>query len=148
VGSLQQEFSDQQPALDYISNTYLPVRHQWANCFISQYENFGVRTNSPTETAHKDLKSYVITGSSDLYAVSKAVEEMIRNKARTYTEKVAEMETRTRYEYLRRDWLRTVSKEVGMKELDLMNRQRQKAYSVINGAGESLSWANRKLYFR
>ncbi|KAK3896995.1 hypothetical protein C8A05DRAFT_20153 [Staphylotrichum tortipilum] len=33
---LRQEFSEQQPALDYIANTYLPVRHQWANCFISQ----------------------------------------------------------------------------------------------------------------
>ena len=124
---LQQEFSDQQPALDYISNTYLPVRYQWANCFISQYENFGVRTNSPTETAHKDLKSYIVTGNSDLYAVSKAIEEMIQNKARTYTEKVAEMETRTRYEYLHCEWLGAVSKEVGTKALALMNRQHQKA---------------------
>ncbi|KAK3934654.1 hypothetical protein QBC46DRAFT_454036 [Diplogelasinospora grovesii] len=87
------------------------LNQNWANCFISQYENFSVRTNSLTETAHKDLKSYVITGNSNLYAVSKAIKEMIRNKARTYTEKVAEIKTRTRYEYLRRDWLRTVSKE-------------------------------------
>ncbi|KXH48535.1 hypothetical protein CNYM01_13049 [Colletotrichum nymphaeae SA-01] len=68
-------------------------------------------TNGPTETAHKDLKSYVINGNSDLYAVAQAIEEMLRNKSRTYTERVAAMESRTRYEYLRRDWLGTVSKE-------------------------------------
>ena len=49
-----------------------------------------------------------------------------RFKARTYTEKVAELETRTRYEYLHCDWLGAVS-EVGTKALVLMNRQHQKA---------------------
>ncbi|KAK1621428.1 hypothetical protein BDP81DRAFT_362582 [Colletotrichum phormii] len=114
---LLEEFADQDLALKYITDTYLPLRYQWANCFISQCENFGVRTNSPTETAHKDLKSYVINGNSDLYAVAQAIEEMLRNKARTYRERVAAMESRTRYEYLRRDWLETVSKEVGLKAL-------------------------------
>ncbi|KAI3527251.1 mutator-like element [Colletotrichum abscissum] len=52
---LQADLADQTLALSYLANTYIPLRHQWAQCFISEYENFGVRTNSPTETAHKDL---------------------------------------------------------------------------------------------
>ncbi|KAH9225554.1 hypothetical protein K456DRAFT_1309647 [Colletotrichum gloeosporioides 23] len=81
---LQEEFADREPTLDYLRSTYFPLRHQWAQCFISEYENYGVRTNSPTETAHKDLKSYVITGHSDLLGVSQAIDEMLRNKERTY----------------------------------------------------------------
>ncbi|KAK1635514.1 hypothetical protein BDP81DRAFT_321785 [Colletotrichum phormii] len=37
------------------------------------------------------------------------------------------MESRTRYEYLRRDWLETVSKEVGLKALELISAQHQRA---------------------
>jgi hypothetical protein len=110
---LQKEFDDQQPLLEYIRTTYIPLRYQWATCFISQYENFGVRTNSPTETAHKDIKSYVINGNTDLHSLSQALEEMIRNKSRSYTQSIAEQENKVRRRYLGQEWLGQVSKEVG-----------------------------------
>jgi hypothetical protein len=52
----------QNTILSYTSKEYMPWREQWAECFIRRYRNFGQRVNSPAETAHKDVKSYLITG--------------------------------------------------------------------------------------
>lgn len=112
---LQTEFSDQQRCLDYLRSTYLPYRHQWAQCYISEYENFGVRTNSPTETAHKDLKSYVVSGNTDLISLAKAINEMLSNKEMTYVNLCAAMEMRSRRDYLQQGWLNVVAKQVGYR---------------------------------
>jgi len=34
---LLEEFPDQEPIIEYLQTTYLPVRHQWANCHIKKY---------------------------------------------------------------------------------------------------------------
>ncbi|EGY23413.1 uncharacterized protein VDAG_04851 [Verticillium dahliae VdLs.17] len=128
---LQDEFKDQEAVLEYVIGTYMPYRHQWAHCYISQYTNFGVRTNSPTETAHKDIKSFVVNGNSDLFALANAVDQMLKNKQRTYTERIAEMETKTRRIYLGQDWLGTVSKEVGYHALGLLSKQRLIALTAL-----------------
>ncbi|KAH9093072.1 hypothetical protein Ae201684P_008736 [Aphanomyces euteiches] len=89
---LENDFLDQAPLLKYIHQTYLPVKHQWVQCYISQNENYGMRTNSPTETAHKEIKSYVINGTSDLFAVFAAVNEMLKNKENDYLQRTAAFE--------------------------------------------------------
>ncbi|KAK0367606.1 hypothetical protein CLIM01_15037 [Colletotrichum limetticola] len=94
---LQADVADQTLALSYLANTYIRLRHQWAQCFISEYENFG---------------SYVITGHADLYTVFRAIDEMLANKEREYVEATAIMESRTRREYLRQPWLGDVTKQI------------------------------------
>jgi hypothetical protein len=81
---LLEEFPDQEPIIEYLQTTYLPVRHQWANCYIKKYPNFGQRVTSPIESSNKDIKSYLIHGTSSLLHLSQAMEEMIDNKRRTY----------------------------------------------------------------
>ena len=51
-------FGTQQRAIiDYIISKYLSWGEQFLQYQIKRYRNFGQRTNSPTETAHKDVKS-------------------------------------------------------------------------------------------
>jgi hypothetical protein len=113
--TVQEKFKDQEAVLEYLTNTYMPYRHQWAHCYISQYTNFGVRTNSPTETAHKDIKSFVVNGNSDLFALATAIDQMLKNKQRTYMKRVLEMEAKTRREYLTQEWVGRYR-----KKLDIM----------------------------
>ncbi|KAJ4994735.1 hypothetical protein K4K48_012083 [Colletotrichum sp. SAR 10_66] len=101
---LQDEFTNQEPTLN-------------------EYKNYSVRTNSPTETAHKDLKSYIISGHSDLLSVSQAINEMLQNKEHTYSERVAKIEKRSRREYLSQPWLTEISKKLGCKALKLLTHQ-------------------------
>ncbi|KAK1712220.1 uncharacterized protein BDZ83DRAFT_757092 [Colletotrichum acutatum] len=134
-GVLQAEFADQTLALSYVANTYIPLRHQWTQCFISEYEKFDVRTNSPTGTAHKDLKSYIITGHADLYTVFGASDEMLANREKGYVEATAIIESRTRREYPRQPWLGDVTKQVGYKALDLMAYQHRIALTAEPSPG-------------
>lgn len=71
--------------LKYISNKYMGFRHQWAKCDIDYYRNFGQRVNSPVETAHKDVKSYLIVGTRDLLHLHTALTQMLKRKERDYT---------------------------------------------------------------
>ncbi|KAG7102246.1 PKS-NRPS hybrid synthetase like protein [Verticillium longisporum] len=41
-GNLCKEFDDQRAILRYLHGTYMPVRAQWARCFIRKYRNFGI----------------------------------------------------------------------------------------------------------
>jgi hypothetical protein len=59
--------------LQYISKEYMLWREQWACCFIKRYCNFGQRVNSPVETAHKDVKSFLLSGTSDLLHLHNAI---------------------------------------------------------------------------
>jgi hypothetical protein len=80
--------------LSYISREYMAWRLQWAKCFIDNYRNFGQRVNSPTETAHKDVKSFLVSGTGDLLALHQALEMMLEKKKRDYIQRAAEMNMR------------------------------------------------------
>jgi hypothetical protein len=76
--------STQNHILRYISKEYMPYREQWARCFIKRCRNFGQRVKSPVETAHKDVKSFLITGTSDLLHLHNAICPMLQKKERDY----------------------------------------------------------------
>ncbi|KJZ70946.1 hypothetical protein HIM_09650 [Hirsutella minnesotensis 3608] len=48
------EFNDQQAILIYLYKTYLPIRAQWAQCFIKKHRNFGIRVTSGTEASNNN----------------------------------------------------------------------------------------------
>jgi hypothetical protein len=71
--ALCKEFNDQRPILRYLFNTYMPVRAQWARCFIRKYPNYGIRVTSGTEASNNNIKSYLLNGMSHLYKLVKAM---------------------------------------------------------------------------
>ncbi|EFZ03338.1 transposase [Metarhizium robertsii ARSEF 23] len=58
------QFGDQKAILAYLYSTYMPVREQWARCFIRKYRNFGIRVTSGTEASNNNVKSYLLNGMS------------------------------------------------------------------------------------
>ncbi|UNI16668.1 hypothetical protein JDV02_010847 [Purpureocillium takamizusanense] len=70
-------FNDQQAILMYLYKTYLPIRAQWAQCFIKKYRNFGVRVTSGTEASNNNVKSYLLNGMSHLYSLVEAIEALL-----------------------------------------------------------------------
>lgn len=107
--------------MTYISNEYMPWREQWAGCYISRYRNFGQRVNSPVETAHKDVKSYLVTGTSDLLHLHDALIEMIRNKERSYKETAAQQQMRQRRRFLgQSSWLGDLPVKITYQAIDLI----------------------------
>ena len=117
----------------YISSEYMPWRHQWAKCYIDRYQNFGQRTNSPTETANQDVKSFLVTGTGDLLHLHTAIVQMLAKKDREYTHRAARMEMKQRRDFLGRNWLGQVSTEASYVAIDL-NVQQHRSYEVSTTA--------------
>lgn len=62
----------------------MPYCEQWASCFIKRYCNYGQRVYSPVETAYKNIKSYLLSGMSDLFHPYTVMVSMIDYKERDY----------------------------------------------------------------
>jgi hypothetical protein len=82
--NLCKEFDDQRAILRYLHGTYMPVRVQWARCFIRKYRNFGVRVTSGTEASHNNIKSYLLNGMSNLHRLFEAMQDMIKDQERDF----------------------------------------------------------------
>ncbi|KAF6528093.1 hypothetical protein HZS61_008395 [Fusarium oxysporum f. sp. conglutinans] len=93
--NLCREFDDQRAILRYLYGTYMPVRAQWARCFIRKYRNFGIRVTSGTEASNNNVKSYLLNGMSHLYRLVEAMQDMIRDQERDFTHASAEDELLT-----------------------------------------------------
>lgn len=97
---LCKEFDDQRAILQYLHGTYLPVRAQWARCFIRRYRNFGVRVTSGTEASNNNIKSYLLNGMSNLYRLVEAMQDMMHDQERDFKDACAQDEVVTAREYL------------------------------------------------
>lgn len=130
---LDQRFGQHQGHIvTYISNEYMPWREQWAACYISRYRNFGQRVNSPVETAHKDVKSYLLTGTSDLLHLHDALTEMIKNKEKSYLQTAAHQEMRQRRIFLgQSSWLGELNVKVTYVAIDLIATQHRLALAAM-----------------
>ena len=123
----------QSGVIDYIESTYMPFREQWAQCFIRHYRNFGQRTNSPNETAHKDIKSYLLNGRGDLLTLIETMVQMLTKKERDYEDKYASMEMRQRIQYIGRDWLGVLPTRISYQAVDLLAFQHRLAQKALVG---------------
>jgi hypothetical protein len=97
---LCKEFDDQRIILRYLYGTYLPVRAQWARCFIRYYRNFGIRVTSGTEASNNNVKSYLLNGMSHLYRLVEAIQDMMHDQERDFKDACAQDEVLTAREYL------------------------------------------------
>lgn len=116
--------------LSYISKEYMAWRLQWAKCYIDNYRNFGQRVNSPTETAYKDVKLFLVTGTGDLLALHQSLEQMLEKKKRDYIQRAADMNMCIRTKFLYREWLRDINTQVSYVAVDLMAHQARLAIAA------------------
>jgi hypothetical protein len=124
-------FGAQEDLLTYIQVTLMPVRRQWAQCWICKNLNFGLRVTSPTESAHSDLKSYLVTGKADLFTVGKSVAQMVADILENYFQKLARDEITIRQEYIHREWLGDIPKKLTNKAIELIIRQYRFAIQAV-----------------
>ncbi|KAJ3454821.1 hypothetical protein MRS44_013421 [Fusarium solani] len=117
--------------LKYISDEYMPFREQWAACYLRRYRNFGQRVNSPVETAHKDVKSFLLSGQGDLLHLHNALLAMLSKKEREYDEKASIEMMRQRREYMNRNWLGDLPLRLSYVAIDLIAKQYRFAAAAI-----------------
>ncbi|KAH8665499.1 hypothetical protein BGZ61DRAFT_366161 [Ilyonectria robusta] len=122
---LCKEFDDQRAILRYLHGTYLPIRAQWARCFIRKYRNFGIRVTSGTEASNNNIKSYLLNGMSHLYRLVEAMQDMMRDQERDFKDACAQDEVLTAREYLGSsgDYLGELRTVISSKGLGLINKQ-------------------------
>ncbi|KID95831.1 hypothetical protein MAJ_08227, partial [Metarhizium majus ARSEF 297] len=127
------EFADQRAILTYLYGTYLPVREQWARCFIRKYRNFGIRVTSGTEASNNNIKSYLLNGMSHLYRLVEAIQGMLEDQEREFRQACAQDEVLTAREHVGRgsEYLGELPQVVSQKALSLMTRERRKALKGI-----------------
>lgn len=103
----------------------MPVRAQWARCFIRKYRNFGIRVTSGTEASNNNVKSYLLNGMSHLYRLVEAIQDMIRDQERDFTHACAEDEVLTAREYLgsSSEYLGELRTAMSSKGLGLITKQ-------------------------
>ena len=102
---LQDVFEDQPAVLTYLRTNWLPLKDQWAHPWVTKYENYGCRTTSPTECANKVVKSYVVTGSSTIFQLAMAVEDMVSNNKERFLALQGTQKMRSQFRDLGQEWL-------------------------------------------
>ncbi|KAH6988704.1 hypothetical protein EDB80DRAFT_898149 [Ilyonectria destructans] len=127
------QFGDQRAILAYLYGTYMPVRAQWARCFIRKYRNFGIRVTSGTEASNNNIKSYLLNGMSHLYRLVEAIQGMLEDQEREFRQACAQDEVLTAREHVGRgsEYLGELPKIVSQKALSLITREHRKALKGI-----------------
>ncbi|OAQ63889.1 mutator-like element [Purpureocillium lilacinum] len=122
---LCREFDDQRAILRYLHGTYMPVRAQWARCFIRRYRNFGIRVTSGTEASNNNVKSYLLNGMSHLHRLVEAIQDMIMDQERDFAHACAEDDILTARDYQgsRSEYLGNLRTTISSKGLGLIARQ-------------------------
>ncbi|EGY20871.1 uncharacterized protein VDAG_02395 [Verticillium dahliae VdLs.17] len=123
--ALCKEFMDQRPILRYLFGTYMPVRLQWARCYIRWFQNFGIRVTSGTEASNNNVKSYLLNGMSHLYRLVEAMQDMLKDQERDFRDACANDEVLTDRAYLgsSSEYLGELRTVVSSKGLMLIHRQ-------------------------
>ena len=82
--------------------------------------------------AHKDAKSYLLTGTGDLLHLHTALLQMLENKERHSTQEAARQEMRQRRLFLSQSsWLGELCVKVTYHAVDLLSRQHRLALAVM-----------------
>jgi hypothetical protein len=127
------QFSDQRAILAYLYGTYMPVRAQWARCFIRRYRNFGIRVTSGTEASNNNIKSYLLNGMSHLYRLVEVIQDMLEDQERDFRQACAQDEVLTAREHVGRgaEYLGELPQIVSQRALSLITREHRKALKGI-----------------
>jgi hypothetical protein len=120
---MKTDFPEQTAILAYFEEQMLPTKEQWAQCHISLLPNFGSRTTSPAETAHKAIKSEIINGNSTIEQLDLVVQRMVNRTEKNFNDESAKQRSAVAFEFLGQKWLGDVPKQVSYKALNLIKKQ-------------------------
>ncbi|KDN72098.1 putative MULE transposase domain-containing protein, partial [Colletotrichum sublineola] len=127
--SLKRQFTDQPAIIQYLQITYIPRLDEFVNYKIRYLRNYGVKTTSPTEGSHHELKSYLTHRLADLYTLLKKIRQMVNQKIARYTAKCG-AERRRRLPTSQIQILQPLTYEVSFYALNLLSKQ----YTAANEA--------------
>jgi hypothetical protein len=139
---IQEVFSGQKSLLGYLKKTYLPVKEQWAAHEICHQFNMGMRTSSPTEASHQDLKSHLGNGRSTVFQIHQAALQMCQRRTQLFHERTAKMHARVRALYASATWLGNLNTKLSHKAIDLMNTEKLYADKAMGPGGEEIGACN------
>ena len=130
---LYEEFDDQRAILHYLYGTYMPLRRQWARCFIRKYRNFGIRVTSGTEASNNNVKGYLLNGMCHLYRLVEAMQDMVRDQERNFMDACASDEVLSCRSLTGpgSDYLGELRSAISSKALKLIHRQHRQAYRAM-----------------
>lgn len=133
---LCKRFDDQRIILRYPHGICLPVRAQWARCFLRKHRNFSIRVTSGTEASNNN-KSYLLNGMSHSYRLVEAMQDMMKDQERGFKDACAQDEVLTAREYLESsgDYLGDLPTVISSKALVLINNQYCIAYKAMLTGG-------------
>ncbi|KDN68180.1 putative MULE transposase domain-containing protein [Colletotrichum sublineola] len=120
--SLKRQFADQPAIIQYLRTTYIPQLHEFADYEIRNYRNYGVRTTSPTEGAHHELKSYLTHRLADLHTLHEKIRNMVDQKIARFTAQCG-AERRRRLPTSRIQILQPLTYEVSFFALNHLHQQ-------------------------
>ncbi|KAF6814641.1 mutator-like element [Colletotrichum musicola] len=111
----------------------MPMRAQWARCFIRHYRNFGTRVTSGTEASNNNIKSYLLNGLSHLHRLVDVMQDMIQDQELSFTQACAADEVLSGREYMttRSEYLGELRSMLSSKALGLITRQHRLAKSAL-----------------
>lgn len=98
----------------------MPLREQWAQCYTKRYRNFGGRVTSTTESTNLAIKSHLINGRGDLAGLVRAIKRMVKEQLSIFTTKLTNNETRVRHEFLEKEYLGELPRNISLKGLLLI----------------------------
>ena len=127
---LKMEFRNQTAILGYLEDHYIPWINEIAHPFISQNQNFGQRTTSPTESAIRDVKSNLVNGNSTLLKPVQILQLMLENKKKAFEDTITTQKAQMQHQG-QQEWLGTTAQEVSYKAVDLMIQQKRIALEAL-----------------
>jgi hypothetical protein len=133
--SLCEEFKDQDAILQYLQSEYITCYHQWAQCKVRYYLNYGQTTTSQSESSNHCIKTYLVSGKCDWYGLIKALGEMNSNQEDNYKKLVATQEVRIRHRFVHQPYLGILSKTLTRRAQDLIAAERIKGTAALEEAG-------------
>ena len=116
-------FSHQIDILQYLEETWMPFKHEWAACYTNKLLNFGQRTTSPVESVNRYLKSFVINGNSTVLAVVRQSCRMVEAMEQRIDEALLKERNTLKRDFIGRIWLGKTPFCVSKKGLELVVKQ-------------------------
>lgn len=131
--NLVNKFENQKRILMYLYQTYMPLRAQWARYCVRKYRNFGIRVTSGTEASNNNVKGYLLNGMSHLYRLVEALQDMLVDQERDFTDACAQDEVLTAREYYgpSAEYLGELRFIASSKALRLITQERRKMLASI-----------------
>jgi hypothetical protein len=124
---LQRQFkSSQGRIVNYIINNLIPIKEEWAGCWIRTYLNFGQRTTSPNESSNAAVKSYGLSARMQFEDLFVVIDRWIDDRYTHFYEGIAKSATRVRIDYLNQAWMGDCNNQISCTALDLLNQQHQR----------------------